>query len=93
MLSQSFDGRFATLIAAHLLSRGPNFEVRVAVAGHPAALIARAAGGAEELGGSGTLVGVIAEPLIEESATLLEPGDSLALYPMGCSRRTRPREW
>ena len=91
MLDQDFDGRFATAILAHIRVRGPLTEVSVALAGHPAALVTRAGGeGASELGGSGALLGVFADAALEEASTVLEPGDSLALYTDGLSEAHAP---
>ncbi len=83
MLDQDFDGRFATAILVNLRLDGGRVLVRVASAGHPAALLTRSGGGAAELGERGTLLGVFADPQIGEAATVLEPGDSLALYTDG----------
>jgi hypothetical protein len=91
MLDQDFDGRFATAILAHIRMRELLTEVAVALAGHPAALITRADGHcAGELGGSGALLGVFADAAIEEATTILEPGDSLALYTDGLSEAHAP---
>ncbi len=57
--------------------------VIAASAGHPAALLARAGGEARQFGERGSLLGVFADPVIEEVSTVLEPGDSLALYTDG----------
>ena len=91
MLDQDFEGRFATAILAHIRVRGSLTEVAVALAGHPAALVMRADGhGACELGGSGALLGVFADAALEEASTILEPGDSLALYTDGLSEAHAP---
>jgi hypothetical protein len=91
MLEQDFDGRFATAILAHIRPRGAQIEVAVALAGHPAALLMRADGSrARELGGSGALLGIFADAAIEETATILEPGDSLALYTDGLAEAHAP---
>ena len=91
MLDQDFDGRFATAILAHIRMRELLTEVAVALAGHPAALITRADGHcAGEFGGSGALLGVFADAAIEEATTILEPGDSLALYTDGLSEAHAP---
>jgi hypothetical protein len=91
MLDQDFDGRFATAILAHIRARELRAEVAVALAGHPAALLTRANGeGACELGGSGALLGVFVDAAIEEATTILEPGDSLALYTDGLSEAHAP---
>jgi serine phosphatase RsbU (regulator of sigma subunit) len=90
MLEQDFDGRFATAILAHLGFRRSQVIITIAVAGHPPALIARASGEAEEFGDCGTLLGVFADPVINEAATLLAPGDALALYTDGLSEAHAP---
>jgi sigma-B regulation protein RsbU (phosphoserine phosphatase) len=90
MLDQDFEGRFATAILARLEFRDGAAEVTIAVAGHPLALLARANGGAEEFGESGTLLGVFAEPTITERSTLLRPGDGLTLYTDGLSDAHEP---
>ncbi len=84
MLEQDFDGRFATAILVNLRfgERG-RVAATVASAGHPAALVTRAGGGASELGEPGALLGVFADTEIEETSTALGPGDSLALYTDG----------
>lgn len=89
MLEQEFDGRFATVVLAHVVGRRPDaerggdVEVTVALAGHPAALVTRADGRVAELGAHGALLGVFEKPQIEEAATVLGPGDALALYTDG----------
>ncbi len=91
MLDQDFDGRFATAILARIRSRGSRVEVSVALAGHPAALVIRAeAHRASELGGCGALLGVFPDAAIEEASTILEPGDSLALYTDGLTEARAP---
>jgi serine phosphatase RsbU (regulator of sigma subunit) len=91
MLDQEFDGRFATAILAHLRFDRAHVELELAVAGHPAALITRADGEVAELGASGTLLGILADPTIEQVSTTLAPGDSLALYTDGLSEAHAPR--
>ena len=91
MIDQDFDGRFATAIVARMRWRGPQVELTVALAGHPAALVVRAADrSAAELGGSGALLGVFADAAIEEVSTMLEPGDALALYTDGLPEAHAP---
>jgi Stage II sporulation protein E (SpoIIE)/GAF domain len=90
MLDQDFDGQFATAILARLGFLEPGVNVTIAAAGHPAALVARAGGEVEEFGDSGTLLGVFADPVIEEVSTVLKPGDALALYTDGLSEAHAP---
>ena len=91
MLDHDFDGRFATAILAHLGFHDSVVELTLATAGHPAALVSRARGTAEELGASGTLLGVFADPTITESSTILAPGDGLVLYTDGLAEAHAPR--
>jgi hypothetical protein len=90
MLEQNFDGRFATAIIAHLGFRSAEVNVTIAAAGHPAALIARASGQAEEFGESGTLLGIFSDPVIREASTILHPGDALTLYTDGLTEAHAP---
>ncbi len=83
MLDQDFDGRFATAILVNLRIGGGEVTATVASAGHPAALITRSDGSTTQLARRGSLLGVFAEPVIEELSTVLQPGDSLALYTDG----------
>ncbi len=91
MLEQDFDGRFATAIVAQLRVEAGKVELRLAVAGHPAALITRADGRAGELGASGTLLGIFPDPAIEEISTALAAGDALTLYTDGLTEAHAPR--
>ncbi|HWD11190.1 MAG TPA: PP2C family protein-serine/threonine phosphatase [Solirubrobacteraceae bacterium] len=91
MLDQDFDGRFATAILARIRFDHGRVELKLAVAGHPGALITRADGTVAELAGSGKLLGILADPAIEPVATTLAPGDSLALYTDGLSEAHAPR--
>jgi hypothetical protein len=90
MLDQDFDGRFATAILARLGFERAAVNVTIAAAGHPAGLVARADGQAEELGESGTLLGIFSDPVISEASTVLRPGDSLALYTDGLTEAHAP---
>ena len=90
MLDQDLDGRFATAILARIGLGGDGISVTIAAAGHPAALVSRGAGRAEEFGELGTLLGVFSDPVIEEASTILAPGDSLALYTDGLSEALAP---
>ncbi len=83
MLEQNFEGRFATAILVNLRIAGGEVAVTIASAGHPAALLTRSDGAATQFGERGSLLGVFADPIIEEVSTVLQTGDSLALYTDG----------
>jgi hypothetical protein len=90
MLEQDFDGRFATAILAHLAFQSSEEKITIAAAGHPPALISRASGRAEEFGACGTLLGVFADPAINDASTILRPGDGMTLYTDGLSEAHAP---
>ena len=90
MMDQDFAGQFATAILVHLGFLQDGVKLTLAVAGHPAALLARLDGQVEELGDRGTLLGVFADPVIEEVSTVLGPGDALALYTDGLAEAHAP---
>ncbi|HTQ68337.1 MAG TPA: PP2C family protein-serine/threonine phosphatase [Solirubrobacteraceae bacterium] len=90
MLEQDFEGCFATAILTRMSFRPSEVEVTVALAGHPAALIARSDGDAGELGASGKLLGVFPDADIEEAFTVMKPGDALALYTDGLTEAHAP---
>jgi serine phosphatase RsbU (regulator of sigma subunit) len=90
MLEQDFEGRFATAVLAHLGFRDSEVLVTLAAAGHPAAMLTRADGRAEEFGERGTLLGIFEDPTIEDASTILRPGDALTLYTDGLTDAHAP---
>ncbi len=91
MLEHDFEGRFATAILAQLGFGEGGVELTVASAGHPAALVCRAGGDVQELVAGGTLLGVFSDPAIEETSTVLLPGDAVALYTDGLTEAQAPQ--
>jgi serine phosphatase RsbU (regulator of sigma subunit) len=91
MLQHDLEGRFATAILAHLGFGSGEVVVTLAAAGHPAALISRSGGAAEELGAFGTLLGVYPDPNILDCSAVLRPGDALALYTDGLAEAHAPQ--
>ncbi|MHB8234712.1 MAG: PP2C family protein-serine/threonine phosphatase, partial [Solirubrobacteraceae bacterium] len=71
---------------------GGDVIVTVASAGHPAALLARADGTTTQFGERGSLLGVFADPIIEEASAVLSLGDSLALYTDGLLEAHAPTQ-
>jgi len=78
------------VILAHASFAGSQVPITIASAGHPPALIVRASGAAEEFGECGTLLGVFEDPVINDSSTVLQPGDALTLYTDGLSEAHAP---
>jgi PAS domain S-box-containing protein len=87
-------GRFCTIACLHVdLSRSPA-RVTVACGGHPLPLVVRADGTTEELGTPGTLLGLVAEPDLEDRSGVLEPGDAIVIYTDGLTEAAAPeRVW
>ena len=90
MMDQDFAGQFATAILVRLGFLRDGVKLTLAIAGHPAALLARLDGQVEEFGDRGTLLGVFPDPVIDEVSTVLAPGDALALYTDGLADAHAP---
>ena len=82
---QSVEAAFCTVGCATLEHReGGGFDACLAAGGHPYPLLVRAGGReVEEVVVRGTLLGVEAEPLLEQVGLALDPGDTLVLYTDG----------
>jgi serine phosphatase RsbU (regulator of sigma subunit) len=95
MLQQGeHDGRFCTIACAHLdVSRTPA-RVTVSCGGHPLPFVVRADGATEELGAPGTLLGLVAQPQLQDRSAELRGGDTLVLYTDGLTEAGAPdRVW
>ena len=76
--------QFATAVLAYFeRADDQRFRVRLALAGHPPAMIVRCDGGVETAGEFGTMLAVLPEPVFVPTEHLLEPGDLLLLYTDG----------
>jgi serine phosphatase RsbU (regulator of sigma subunit) len=85
--------KFVTVVCALLTPRDDgSVLVQVAVAGHPAPLVVRAAGGVEQPAVSGRLAGVIRhDDRYEEVGFDLLPGDAMVLFSDGIYEAKGPR--
>ena len=87
-------GRFVTLAIARLeLETDGTVIVTVASGGHPLPRILRSTGLVEELGTTGTLLGVLDDVDLDDRSSQLGPGDALVLYTDGLTEVTAPRVW
>jgi PAS domain S-box-containing protein len=81
---QSSDAAFCTVGCVRLdRAAGGGFDACLAFGGHPYPLLVHAGGQVEEVVVRGTLLGVEAEPVLEQVALELTAGDTLVLYTDG----------
>jgi Stage II sporulation protein E (SpoIIE) len=90
ILRQRSDGRYCTAVCATLDLRGDGVEVTLASGGHPLPMVLRADGSVQELGHSGTLLGIVAEVALEDVRAELHSGDTLLLYTDGLTEVHAP---
>jgi sigma-B regulation protein RsbU (phosphoserine phosphatase) len=83
------DTRFCTAIYAALERTEHGASVRIASGGHPHAIVLRADGTSEQIGGTGMLLGWRRDPPLSEQIAELQPGDVLILYTDGLTDTTR----
>jgi serine phosphatase RsbU (regulator of sigma subunit)/PAS domain-containing protein len=86
--------RFCTIACAHLdLGRSPP-RVTVSCGGHPLPLVVRRDGTVDEVGAAGTLLGLVAQPTLQDRSAELGEGDTLLLYTDGLTEAGAPgRVW
>jgi serine phosphatase RsbU (regulator of sigma subunit)/HAMP domain-containing protein len=91
VLDESRPGQFLTAIFARLTPRaGGGFRLTTACGGHPPPVVVDAAGRPRALACTGTLLGVVDDPRIADSAVDLEPGDTVLLYTDGLTEAGAP---
>jgi len=83
MLRGNDELRFATAFVVALDAAAPDGALRCAIAGHPAALLLRADGTVETVGGPGHPLGIRPAPRFHEARAQLRAGDTLLLYSDG----------
>ena len=83
--------RFLTAAYATFRTTRAGAAGRLCLAGHPPALVRRADGRVQQLGTSGTLLGVLPTVRLTDVRFRLAPGDLMLLYTDGaCEARPRP---
>jgi integral membrane sensor domain MASE1/anti-sigma regulatory factor (Ser/Thr protein kinase) len=85
ILEQRTDKRFVTAALMRLVADGHGYRVTVSNGGHPCPLLLRADGRIEEIGTAGTLLGIWADPRLENDNVTLGPGDAVVLFTDGLS--------
>jgi serine phosphatase RsbU (regulator of sigma subunit) len=84
---QDGEDRFATVSFVRLEAAGAGVRLTGCSAGHPLPLIVQRDGTLRGAGEAGTLLGVFAEPLLDDSSSALSPGDTVVLYTDGVTER------
>jgi len=77
------DPRFLTAIYATVRPTAGGASVHISSGGHPLALVRRASGHVHAAGRPGTLLGLLPDPELHDSRSLLRAGDSLILFTDG----------
>jgi len=89
LLREPRDNAYCTLIYA-CLTVMPEPLLRLAIAGHPPPLIARADGTTRIVGRRGTLLGAVADPSFENDDVVLGHDETLLLYTDGVTETRVP---
>ena len=87
MMSQQETDRFVTAVAAHLRWHADRLSVRLASAGHPAAVLVRAGGAVCFASGGGLPLGMFGDAEMRTEHVALRAGDTLVLYSDGVTER------
>ncbi len=91
LLRQRSDRRFCTVAYASLqVNGGGSAEVCLASGGHPLPYVLRADGTVEAVGEPGTLLGVLPDVRLSDSAVRLQRGDVMVLYTDGVTEARGP---
>jgi len=92
LLRQRADRRFCTVAYASLqVNGGGSAEVCLASGGHPLPYVLRADGTVEAIGEPGTLLGVLPDVRLSDTAVRLQRGDVMVLYTDGVTEARGPR--
>jgi serine phosphatase RsbU (regulator of sigma subunit) len=84
-------GETCTVAYGRLIPRpGGGAHVILSVAGHPLPLVVRGDGAVEKVGGAGTLLGAVPNPMLADYRADLGPGDALLLYTDGLTDAYAP---
>ncbi len=90
LLRQPPGADLCTVCLVMLVREQDGVRLKIALAGHPPPLLIREDGDVEQVGRSGTVLGVIDPVKIEESEIALSSGETLLLYTDGVIEAGRP---
>lgn len=91
ILRQRSDGRFLTAAFALLEPNDAGFDMTLASAGHPPALVVRAGGAHELAGAPGTPLGLFDDPEVEDQRLALVRDDVVLFYTDGLTEGRAPK--
>lgn len=92
-LAERGAGRFATLAAAVVTTRGAVLDVALHLAGHDKPILVRANGSIEAVGVSGTALGLLPDIRAVNVDLTMTPGDTLVFFTDGVTERRRGEEF
>ncbi len=84
---------FCTALFAVLEPADAGARLTLASGGHPLPICRRGDGRLESLGVTGTMLGIVDDPLLHDATALLGPGDVVVLYTDGVIEARRDREF
>jgi sigma-B regulation protein RsbU (phosphoserine phosphatase) len=84
--------RFCTVALLRLVRAADGWSGVLCCGGHPLPLVVRPGGGPEELGESGTLLGILADPPLPDARVDLRSGDLMLLFTDGVLEARRGAE-
>ena len=90
ILEQRSDQRFMTVALAQVTAEDGHQVATVSNGGHPLPLLVRASGEVTEVGRAGTLLGIYADPRLDNHRVEMHPGDALVLFTDGLTERREP---
>lgn len=91
--AEEIHGRLATLLFAEIVRAADGFDVEIARAGHPLAMVARGPEAAEEPIKRGPPLGAIAAAEFGCASTRIRPGDALLAYTDGLTEARLGRDF
>lgn len=92
LLEQGEEGRYCTLATAHIAQKGEDLVVELCLAGHERPMLVRRGAEVEQVGMSGTAVGLLDEIELHPVEVVLGPGDALVFFTDGVTERRHGAE-